>query len=273
MGSWKRFWVSPFSLKLSTFFLFSSQFQWYDWIPRQRFPLWSTLSLCYNWINLLTSKFSSLVHTLLLSFLIVRLGLSAAICKHNKRVSDGGSQPKSIWKTAVTRQRFPLWSILSLGPIVVATKGQKAKQSTHKRKRRRCKNCKSFGHDRRKCTKVCTDAYETHNYDHVGAPNNVENVNLNLIGSSDGLLQSDSQHGCNKELMDSNWFQIIPPGQWMNQISAKTIKEFYSWESTNVFARLCSKLLGWFKFLRSLLGKKFGDQISDIVSIQVLLGL
>ncbi|XP_071916740.1 uncharacterized protein [Coffea arabica] len=108
---------------------------------------------------------------------------------------------------------FPLWSILSLGPIVVATKGQKAKQSTHKRKRRRCKNCKSFGHDRRKCTKVCTDAYETHNYDHVGAPNNVENVNLNLIGSSDGLLQSDSQRGCNKELMDSNWFQIIPPGQ------------------------------------------------------------
>ena len=103
MGSWKRFWVSPFSLKSSTFFLFSSQFQWYDWIPRQRFPLWSTLSLCYNWINLLTSKFSSLVHTLLLSFLIVRLGLSAAICKHNKRVSDGGSQPKSIWKIAVTR--------------------------------------------------------------------------------------------------------------------------------------------------------------------------
>ena len=74
---------------------------------------------------------------------------------------------------------------------------------------------RSFGHDRRKCTKVCTDAYETHNYDHVGAPNNVENVNLNLIGSSDGLLQSDSQHGCNKELMDSNWFQIIPPGQVM----------------------------------------------------------
>ncbi|XP_027163705.1 uncharacterized protein LOC113772505 isoform X1 [Coffea eugenioides] len=91
-------------------------------------------------------------------------------------------------------------------------KGTKGK-TVHSQAKAKTMQKLSFGHDRRKCTKVCTDAYETHNYDHVGAPNYVENVNLNLIGSSDGLLQSDSQHGCNKELMDSNWFQIIPPGQ------------------------------------------------------------
>lgn len=50
--------------------------------------------------------------------------------------------------------------------------------------------------------------------DDVGAPNYAYIEHPNPIGSSFGPLQSDSQHGGNKDFVDnSNWFQIIPPDQ------------------------------------------------------------